>query len=62
MNSTLGSVVPLAMFNTVGLESRTSVVIVKINHFNSILLKNVDNQDDDGDDGSDVNERKLLWM
>ena len=37
-------------------------MIVKINHFNSILLKNVDNQDDDGDDGSDVNERKLLWM
>ena len=35
---------------------------MKINHFNSILLKNVDNQDDDGDDGSDVNERKLLWM
>ena len=35
---------------------------MKINHFNLILLKNIDNQDDDGDDGSDVNERKLLWM
>ena len=35
---------------------------MKMNHFISIILKNVDNQDDDGDDGSDVNERKLLWM